>query len=252
MLPNTYTLQLMTDLASWQRAIIGSITQSELSISVWILFFWDDSRGYEQSSEIWAAGSVLCSHGKCCANSFLWRWLVFLHCQHTDHLFLQCSAGGDNVFIGFFFLLAGDLAAAFAACSLKAWLRSLVRNLLLPMSRCCISYWPFTPLMRAWATSLWMKFADDLKGAWWANCLMAFTNSCSGSQFNWILSLSWNMYTAASWWSLQWSYRVQTSSYATLAGILCRISAAWPCSMLSRCMALLWDSESLWLAMVLK
>jgi hypothetical protein len=77
---------------------------------------------------------------------------VFPHCQHTGHTSLQHLAGGGHVPIGTVITsvivnLAGGLAAAFVASSLRAWLKALLSDLLLPVWRCCFSSWSLTLLM---------------------------------------------------------------------------------------------------------
>lgn len=111
------------------------------------------------------------------------RWLTSPQCQHVGHWVLGLSVTGNCILMGtpscISHSLAGDLFTTFATSSFRTWLRALLSSLLLPM-RCCFTFWSFTPLIKTWATSIWMESSGDPTRAQWDS--------------------SWKLYCAAGSW----------------------------------------------------
>lgn len=76
--------------------------------------------------------------GNLCKQSLL-RWLTIPHCQCTGRRVLRCSVSSYHNPMGVPALttcsLAGNSAAAFTVCSLRAWLRFSSSAFLPPMRR---------------------------------------------------------------------------------------------------------------------
>jgi hypothetical protein len=157
---------------------------------------------------------------------------AFPQYQHTGQQFLRRSAGGARAPVRALVTsrsLAGGPAAAFAASSFRALLRTSFSDLSPPMRRCCFTSRSLTPSTNAWAVSVCMKSTVSLTRSRCASCSTAAANSCYDSSISWFLAFSYALLAAASWLSPKRPSRAPTlSSFVASGGALCGTSEACP------------------------